>query len=207
MDKPIQEQFGEQVIAAFADFARADLKSVDDLSNDEFRHITDHELRRAIAQVYYGARWIYKLGLALLTRDEERAAHIRAQIVDYASICEALLSYSVAHALEKGHAKGDSYKWKDPNTKKQPLSWSSSNTQTLLRRQSLWWLVRVANEFGILSRELADDLQWLRQERNTVHIRERVSLGAQAYLNQSKKAFELTWKTILAARTWHGTHR
>jgi len=99
MSKPIQEQFGAQVIDVFAAFARADLKTPAQLEADEFSHVTDDSLRMALAQVLYGVRWIYKLGPALLTKDEERAAHVRAQIVDYASVCEGLLSYCVAHAI------------------------------------------------------------------------------------------------------------
>jgi hypothetical protein len=47
--KLIQEQFGEKVIVAFAEFARADLKKSDDLEADEFSHVTDSVLRRDLA--------------------------------------------------------------------------------------------------------------------------------------------------------------
>jgi hypothetical protein len=102
-DKPIQEQFGQQVIDAFAKFARSDLRSPADLAANEFSHISDASLRKHLSEVFYGVRWIYKLGLALLTKDEERAAHVRAQIVDYGSVSEGLLSHCVEHAIRNGH--------------------------------------------------------------------------------------------------------
>src|SRR5436309_3215232 len=123
-DKPIQELFGQKVIEAFAAFARADLDDPTVLAANSFSHVTDAQLRKELSQVFYGARWIYKLGLALLTRDEERAAHVRAQIVDYASVCEALLFYCLAHAIRKGHTIGTGYQWMDPNTKRKPLNWN-----------------------------------------------------------------------------------
>src|SRR3990170_3389411 len=77
--KPIQEQFGEHVIDAFATFARADIRTPDELEAAEFSHVSDASLRQALAQVFYGVRWIYKLGLALLTVKEERADDVARQ--------------------------------------------------------------------------------------------------------------------------------
>ncbi len=201
-DKPIQEQFGDRVIEAFADFARADLEDPDALEKGSFDHVADASLRRELAQVLYGARWIYKLGLALLTKDEERAAHVRAQIVDYASVCEALLSYCIAHAVKKGHSKGASFQWSDPDTRKKPIKWQTAQPEKVLTTQSLWWLIRIAGDFGIVSAALARDLDWLRQQRNTVHLRQRAALGPTAFLNQSKKAFQITIDTMLATKRW-----
>ena len=204
--KPIQEQFGEQVIEAFAEFARADLGSVASLEANEFSHISNRSLKRSLAEVFYGARWIYKLGLALLTRDEERAAHVRAQIVDYAAIAEALLSDCIIHAIVNGHAQGTAYCWADPDKMQQPLAWSRSNPKYIVSRQSLWWLVRVAREFAIVDSRLADDLQWLREQRNTVHLMHRSSLGPTAYLSQSKRAFTATSSTIKQTKAWKAVH-
>jgi hypothetical protein len=206
MSKPIQEQFGDKVIEVFADFARMDLPQPADLEKDAFSHISDVRLRRALSNVFYGARWIYKLGLALLTRNEERAAHIRAQIVDYAAVCEAILSYCVGHAIRKGHTVGDTHCWKDPEHKSQPLRWSPSGSDSLLRLQNLWWLIKVGQACRIIDAKLAQDLNWLRGERNAVHIRERVALGEAAYLNESRKAFELVIRTIDQTKRWKATH-
>ena len=120
-NKPIQEQFGEKVIEAFAEFARADLKTAAELRADDFSHVSDAALRTSLAQVLYGARWVYKLGLALLTKDEERAAHVRAQVVDYASVCEALLSDCLAHAIRRGHTIGTDYQFSDPPRRRKPI--------------------------------------------------------------------------------------
>lgn len=205
MSKQIQEQFGEKVIQAFTDFARADLKSPVDLERSEFSHIADAELRSALAAAFYGVRWIYKLGLALLTKNEERAAHIRAQIVDYASIVEALLSYHVERAIDKGIAKGRQYQFKLTG-QQQPITWRPGQTATILRKQSFWWLVEVSREFGVIRPKHADDLHWLREERNAVHIRQRVAVGSQAYINQSKRAYELVSEAVRQSKLWSAAH-
>jgi hypothetical protein len=204
--KQIQEQFGERVIAAFADFARGDLEQPGELETATFNHIHEPKLRKELAQVFYGARWIYKLGLALLTRNEERAAHVRAQIVDYAAIAEALMSYTVLHALKNGYEKGTSYMYSDPDKQSRPLRWKTGNPDTIIARQSLWWLVKVAAEFKIIDSRLEYELQWLREQRNTVHLRARAAMGPTAFLNQSKRAFEATTGAIVQSRAWKIGH-
>lgn len=206
VSNPIQEQFGERVIQAFTDFARADLKPPDELEADEFAHVGDAGMRRCMAQVLYGARWLYKLGLATLTHGEERAAHVRAQLVDYSSVIEGLLSDMIAHAIRKGHAKGTAYQWNDPDVKKRPITWTTSAPEAVLKKATFWWLIRVAREFGIVSRTLADDLNKLRGQRNDVHIRQMATLGPGAFLNQSKQAYGLVTQTLRATQRWRVNH-
>lgn len=204
--KPIQEQFGERVINAFAEFARADLRTASELEAEEFLHVSDPQLRRALAQALYGVRWLYKLGLALLAKDEERAAHIRAQVVDYASVCEGLLSDAVAHAIVNRHVAGESYKWADPDRKLRPLDWTTHNPVRLLGKQPLWWLIRVSRDCDVVDGKLARDLDWLRRQRNAVHLRQRVALGQYAFLSQSRRAFQVVARTIRQTRIWKVAH-
>ena len=205
-EKPIQEQFGQRVIDAFADFARSDLKTPTELANDEFSHVTDATLRRRLSEVFYGVRWIYKLGLALLTEDTERAAHVRAQIVDYASVAEGLLADCLAHAIRHGHTTGVAYTYKDPDHQTRPIAWNPANPEPMLRRQSFWWFIRIAREFGIIREAQAGDLHWLRKQRNAVHLQERSALGRTAFLNQSRKAFTIATQTIRQTKAWKAAH-
>ena len=198
------EQFGERMIEAFTDFARADIGTPDELEQHEFAHVSDLRLRRALAQTYYGTRWLYKLGLALLTRNEERAAHVRAQILDYGSVCEGLLSHCVLHAVEHGHTVGQSYQFSDPDHQHRPISWANPLHQVSLRK--FWWLVRISQEFGISTNQLSAELHWLRTERNSVHLRRRASQTQNAALRDSMRAFEIANRTIARTRHWKQQH-
>jgi len=200
--KPIQEQFGQQVIDAFAQFARSDLKLPDELEVEEFSHVSDATLRRRLSEVFYGVRWIYKLGLALLTRDAERAAHIRAQIVDYASVSEGLLADCLAHALRNGYTAGNGYLFKDPDKQQLPIRWNAASPEPMLRRQSFWWMVRIAREFGIINTSLESELDWLRTQRNTIHLQQLSVVGKVSFLNQSKRAFDAVTRTIRQTKAW-----
>ena len=205
-EKPIQERFGQRVIDSFADFARSDLKTPTELENDEFSHVTNVTLRRRLSEVFYGVRWIYKLGLALLTKDAERAAHVRAQVVDYGSVAEGLLSDCLAHAIRHGHTTGVGYTFIDPDNQTRPIAWNVADPEPRLRRQTFWWLIRIAKEFGIIRGALASDLHWLRNQRNTVHLQERSAVGQTAFLNQSKKAFAIVTQTIRQTKSWKADH-
>jgi hypothetical protein len=204
--KPIQEQFGERVMEAFADFARADLKPPAQLQGEDFAHVSDPTLRRRLADVFYGARWIYKLGLALLTRDEERGAHVRAQIVDYASVAEGLLSHCIAHAVRNGYVRGSGYEWDDPDRQQRPLRWNRARPEIIINKRSFWWLIRIARDFGIVDTGVEGNLQWLRNQRNAVHLRQRSSLGKIAFLNQSKQAFDIVLTVIRQTQRWKAAH-
>jgi hypothetical protein len=204
--KPIQEQFGQRVIDAFAEFARSDLKRPAQLANDEFSHVANADLRSRLSEVFYGVRWIYKLGLALLTQDVERAAHIRAQIVDYASVSEALLSDCIAHAIRRGHTVGVGYQYIDPDKQLRPITWNARNPQPMRHRLSLWWFTRIAREFGIVDQALATELDWLRDQRNTVHLQHRSAIGQKAFLNQSKRAYGVALRTIRQTKRWKARH-
>jgi hypothetical protein len=208
--KPIQELIGAKVIEAFTDFARSDIADVSTLESREFQHVADAKLRTALAQVFYGSRWIYKLGLVTLATNEARAAHVRAQIVDYARLCEALVSYCIGRAIDQQHTIGTAHNYSNPDelivAKRRTINWKPGSTDTLLRKQTFWWQARIALDFKIVSAKLRSDLDWLREERNAVHVRQRVALGATAYLKESKRAFTILTETIRQTKMWTAAH-
>lgn len=113
MPKPIQEQFGESIIAAVHTFAEADMPSSHEIEKKYLFHISDPKFRTTLAETLFGARWIYKLGLALLVEDEKQMAHVRAQLVDYCSVCEGVLSDVVLHGVAKNHFNGKCFQFHD----------------------------------------------------------------------------------------------
>ena len=55
------------------------LDTVPEMKEKYFSHVSDGGMQTALAETLYGARWIYKLGLALLVQDEEQMAHVRVK--------------------------------------------------------------------------------------------------------------------------------
>ena len=199
MSSQIQEHFGEAIIEAMASFAKRDLRSVNSLTLTEFSHVTDPKLRQALAETLYGARWIYKLGLALLVKNEEQMAHVRAQVLDFGSVCEGLLSDSIFHGLDRAILIGQKYRYADTANSRRPINWTVQNKLSQMMKQSFHWHIEIAEEEGIVSAPLAARLHAMRRERNTIHLRARTH---QAFLGTSKSLFGIVTDTIAATKAW-----
>lgn len=200
-DKVIQEQFGQAMIDAVAAFARRDVRSTSVLAANEFAHVADRDLRRALAETLYGARWLYKLGLALLTSNEERAAHVRIQVIDYASICEALLADLIVQAHRKGKLKGTQHQFIDIRQTR-ALYWDSRDPFRTANVTSFDWRIKVAEESSIVNAALAAKLHRLRGHRNTVHLTQKVMQGVRYYLGLGKFGHEVVHELIDQTAKW-----
>lgn len=199
MSKKIQEAFGETVIETFRAFARADLDDVVNLEATLFSHIAETDLRKNLAETLYGARWIYKLGLALLVKDVEQLAHVRTQIVDYSSVCEGVLSAMVVHGIQINSFHGPKYQYKDIQKLRNPINWQVANIMDQVSRQSFYWLIEVAIEENIISASLAQSLHTMRTSRNTVHLRAR---NQRAFIGTSRTLFQTVIDSCMATQAW-----
>lgn len=187
MPKTVQESLGQAVVEAVTSFARDDLPSVGALKATLFSHVSDDTLRDTLATTFYGARWIYKLGLALLVKDAEQMAHVRTQVVDYAAVCEGLLSDCVTHARQINLTRGEQYRSADSENDRPTFS----------------WLIDVAAEEGIVNQKLQDRLHKMREERNTVHLRKRTH---RAFLGTSRSLFRTTLDTVEQTKDWRAVN-
>lgn len=206
--KPIQEQFGETIIAAVRQFARADLQDVPALEFAYFTHVSDLAQRKVLAETLYGARWIYKLGLALLVKDEEQLAHVRAQIIDYAAICEGLLHSMITHAIHSGIMQGQKYRFADAAKLARPITWPGAGATVaaisdLAGKQAFYWRIAVSADEAIIDGPLATKLHKLRTDRNSVHLHARTY---PAYLSVSRNAFNTLTDAIAQTRAWKNAH-
>lgn len=201
--KPIQERFGQVIIDAVSEFAAIDLPVVASLEAGDFAHIGDPQMRRRLCEVFYGARWIYKLGLALLVKEEQQAAHVRAQITGYGAVCEGVLIDMVDFALKNGLMHGTRYKFEDAVKQTKPIRWRIGQHQTVLGYRPLKWLITVAEEERIISPRCSKELEWLRGRRNSVHIRWQYT---SSYIGTSKRSFEAVHLLLSDTRRWRSAH-
>ncbi|MGE3752776.1 MAG: hypothetical protein AB7I45_01325 [Planctomycetota bacterium] len=203
-DRPklVQESLGQRLIDAVAEFARTDIPDIPTLLRDTFSHIGDRDLRVRLAETLYGARWIYKLGLTLLTKETERAAHVRAQVIDYAAIAEAVLAEVVHFAISQGRLRGDAHAYDDPVRKRKPIDWSEGSISEKMKKRSLWWCIQVARANGMVSEGLSRDLDWLRDQRNRVLHLKAGETTERVFLNHSSRAFRVVWRVTDEAGAW-----
>ncbi len=201
-EKLIQEQFGEAVLTAIRSFARHDLGNLGEYEANYFSHVADGDLRTALAETMYGARWLYKLGLALLVQDAEQLAHVRAQIFDYASICEGLLGEMIRHAIASNITTGQKYRFKDTRKLTGSINWTNE-IHAVFETLAFFWCIEVARDENIIDAHLASRLHTLRKQRNSVHLRSRTH---KAYIDKSRGAFDILLGTIGQTRDWRNRH-
>lgn len=200
-EKKIQEQFGQAIIDAIASFAKRDIDAAADLEAVEFAHVANPDIRRALAETLYGTRWLYKIGLALLANNEEQFAHVRAQIVDYASICEALLADMIVQAYQKNRLQGNQQQYFYVNTNRR-MYWNTTNPMVSVHATTFEWRIIVAKESGIIDFALAKKLNSIRTRRNTVHLTLKVMMGVTYYAGLAKRSHEAMIDLITQTRAW-----
>lgn len=146
-----QHQFGQATIDSIISFCRADIKDVNDLYNEEFSHITDAGLRSAMAKTMFGGRWLYKLGLGLLVDGDEAIAHVRTQVIDYGSVCEALLGDCILHGLNRNILVGNAYRTVYCQPSGKSINWDVGDRGQKLSRRTFYWLIEVSFEGNIIT--------------------------------------------------------
>ncbi len=203
--KTVQLGLGEAVVMALNDFASMDIPPVEELETSLFRGVRDSSLRKKLAETLYGARWLYKLGLVTLATGERRAAHVRAQVIDYAAICEAVLVDAVAHGIAGAHLAGSVWNIRGGHT----VTWPTDETKIrrkIRKSRDFYWLIEVAHSEHILTEALAKRLHWLRKRRNRVHIAEMAAINERTYLSTSRDAYQVMHKCVGRVTRWMTLH-
>jgi hypothetical protein len=203
--KLIQEKFGQDVMNLVSSFAKADLRDSATLAADEFSHVGDPYLKQALAETLYGSRWLYKLGLGLWVQNQELFAHVRAQVIDYGSVCEALLGSMIVHGVSGAHLTGG--QWEYSNFNKRPnykINWA--NPTSAIDKTTFEWRIRVALEEGIIDHPLFLRVSKLKGRRNSVHLTQKVSNNVVYYVGLSRSAYDTVQQVIAQTKVWKAAH-
>lgn len=199
MPKTIQEELGDRFIAAFREVASHEIYNVSHWCN-ELAHMASGNLKQTVAETIYGARWLYKLGLVFLTRDDEQNAHVRAQISEYSAAIEAILTDMIVYAHDNSLLIGTQYR---ADFKGNSVRWlHHSGKYTVIAKLGFAWIIKVAHEEGIINGNLNRELTWLRNRRNEIHLAAR---SRYAFTPTSKKAYNVLLNTINSTRAWKAT--
>jgi hypothetical protein len=200
MPNTIQEQFGQAVIDSMKVFFRNDIRTPAQLGADEFSHIGDQVLKKTLCETLYGSRYMYKLGLAALTDGIEQYGIVRIQIIDYISICEAILGHMIFHAKNLNILKGTQYQYFDTQMRKR-MRWAT-NPATTIDRTSFEWKIIVAFESGIIDAALKPHLDRMRIKRNSVHLTAKINQNITYYSRVANNAYTTLYSTIEQTKAW-----
>ncbi|MFN8177686.1 MAG: hypothetical protein U0167_07160 [bacterium] len=210
-EQPLKTRLGQIIMDSVCEFALRDERSVDELEGGTFGRVRDPALRRTLGETLFGARWLYKLGLVTYATNERRAAHIRAQIIDYAAICEAVLGDALAHGIAARHFATDAHEWGSPRTRSgKRISWSAATIEKQLRKEwpcnTFNWKIAVAAANALVDTRRARDLDTLCRRRNKVHLAERASIARREYIDESADAFRTMCEVVDQVGGWQALH-
>ncbi len=205
IDEKIKIKFGNSIIECLTEFARTGIPDSVKMDTTWFEHVQEKAVREALCDTFYGARWHYKVGLALLVQKQEQYAHVRAQVVDYASICETLLAEMLIHGVTNSKFTGSQYLYSDFQ-KKRPLKWVTNQRKTV-EKQTFAWYIKVAEEEKIIDAPLVKAIEKIRVLRNTVHITERAKRNNSYSLQVSDEAFKTMQQTINQTKKWYNKNK
>lgn len=170
---------------------------------DEFDFIEDIELRKRLAQEFYVARYIYKLGEALLVDGDRLHAHVKFQIVQYASIYEAIIVHLLWGKFSEHSVLAEiQYHETFKNAGKFPEDINVSNTDgeeifLCVKRQektnpfSIKFddKVNAAVKIGFVESSIGEEVKEFYRLRNAIHLETAVKKSINYELEQSQLAY------------------
>jgi hypothetical protein len=170
---------------------------------NEFDFIKDQALQESLAREFYTARYIYKLMEALFLEDYELHAHLKFQIIQYASIYEAVINYLLLNNFKE-----------DENVKKisahislreiaalsglTEITYEGNKIFTCLKKETKTpWTsipfhdkVDASVDIGFVNEIYADEIKSFYTLRNSIHIEAAAKKNIEYEIEQSKIAYK-----------------
>ncbi len=192
----------QEIRNAIEAYCRRDLPGDLQWHIDQFGFVADVELRKRLGRAFYAARYMGKLMEATYASGDAVHAFVKFQIMQYASIYEAVISHLLwsvysAHAEVAALQTHKSYK---------PVSALGSNTQmtygsepvfqcvyrdTKTPKNSIPFRDKVdcAVRIGFVEAAFAGDIKRTYELRNLAHIETEAEKQIEVEIEQSRQAF------------------
>lgn len=180
----------------------------------QFDFIEDEALAARLALEFYSARYIYKLGEALAVDGERMHAHNKFQIMQYASIYEAIIT----HLLWGKYAAEEAVLKISTHLAYKPIDDLPANVRIITSPDEKLSLcvhrkeatsshsikfddkVAAAVEIGFVHRKLGGEISEFFRLRNGMHIENAVNREIQYELEQTRLAYRRMEPFIIGVR-------
>jgi hypothetical protein len=169
---------------------------------DQFSFIPDVELQKRLGRAFYSARYIYKLMEALLAAGDEVHPFLKFQIMQYASIYEAVISnllwgHYKEHAEVKELETHKAYKPINALGKLTSMRYDQEELYTCVYRNaktpknSIPFKDKVdcAVRIGFLESAYSEDVKRLYELRNLAHIETEAEKQIEVEIEQAKTGY------------------
>lgn len=192
----------ETTRSAIHDYCVRDLPGDIQWHIDQFPFIGNQELRQRLGRAYYSARYIYKLMEATFVAGEERHPFVKFQIMQYASIFEAVITYLLWNVftdhLEVIHLQThQAYKPVKALAHLTEMKFGDEELHTCVYRNaktpknSIPFKDKVdcAVRIGFVDVQYAQDIKRTFELRNLAHIETEAAKQLDVEIEQSKTAY------------------
>lgn len=189
-------------ITLVMEYCKRDLPASFDWYLSEFSFVDDDNLRQQLAKEFYSARYIYKLMEALNVDSFELHAHAKFQVIQYASIYEAVVNYLLRTVL----ANKEKVKALQYHKAYKPVSALSASTELMYSGEKAFVCLfkdertpassikfsdklDVLVDLGVLDETYAEDIKEFYTARNSVHIETAARRNTEYHIELAKKAY------------------
>lgn len=171
-----------------------------------FYFISDPVLKKYLGEAFYQSRFLYKIMLALNLPQYKNIGVVKFQIIQYASICEALIQFVIETKFKDEYSEQNIiYEYTlDQNAISKSTSISFGGTPLYLckkkkikpdlKRDRIDKKIAFCLDKGIISDASAKDFQELYDARNNIHILKAVDTNYKPRVHKAKAAFILMSK-------------
>lgn len=184
-----------------------DFRPADQFHNDQFiqyfSFIGNSAVETQLGDAFYQARFMYKLMSALRLPLAKQKGIVKFQIVQYASICEAVLDVAISNFFKEDAEEKFSVSEfvKVPNALAVDVRITQGDTNLLLcktkkkkgdlKRTRIDFKTKYAVEKGLLLQATKESFDSLYNLRNNIHILKAANSQYRPKLKEAKEAFIL----------------
>jgi hypothetical protein len=169
---------------------------------EEFDFVEQPTLRMRLARAFYAARYIYKLMEALQVTGDELHAHVKFQVIQYASIYEAIITYLLwskfhHHDRVKRLESHKSYKKIAGLAGPTKITYEEEEVSLCVYRETKTWKnaikfndrVDAAVDVGFVRSAYGPEIKRIYELRNLAHIEKEAEEEIELEIENSKLAY------------------
>ncbi len=183
-----------------------------------FSFLNNPALETHLGDAFYQARFMYKLMSALRLPLAKQKGIVKFQIVQYASICEAILDTAITsyfkNDAEKAFAVSEYKKSSNAVSKATKITYEGTELSLckletkkgILKRTRIDKKTEFAVSKGLFSQATKDAVDSLYDLRNNIHILKAADSQYTPKLREAKEAFLLMRNFISEIKTYYFAH-
>ena len=183
-----------------------------------FSFLGDPATEAQLGDAFYQARFIYKLMSGLHLPLAKQKGFVKFQIVQYASICEAVLDVAInkyfKEAAENEFSIEELVEYKNALSKDTKITSGSKQLVLCVKKRKKGDLKRTRMDFktkfgvsnGLVTQETKEEFDKLYDLRNNIHILKATQRQYTPKLSEAKKAFILMRKFVSEIKDFYSSH-